>query len=250
MAAIVTGLIPILRTAVEASTDYKGRTLWFGFLSIRLVVLFVAQLPWSKLDTDFSCNTTGPDLCQRACFNQHFHRPTVMAWNFCYVLLILSVLLMELFASQLRKSAVKKAALSESEAQAGLIDAEEQNGPKRKVIIDFHRHKASLLFYLLCVTLRMSIEISFLGILVFWNLPTLDETPILCRTELCPGTYVCVVRAAAEKRMSIYALGSISAVVVLTSALFFLYSLTHYLILGRTRPAGDTVPGVSMQSCA
>ncbi|XP_066578099.1 uncharacterized protein gjz1 [Amia ocellicauda] len=236
MAAIMTGLIPILRTAVDASSDYKGRTLWFGFLSIRLVVLFVAQLPWSKLDTDFSCNTTNRELCHRACYNQHFDVPIVMAWNFCYVLLMLSVLIMELLAVKMIKKGKKKPskdAGTEIEMEESLTETKEQDGPKRKMVIDFHKHKASLLFYLFCVLLRGTIEAWFLYALLFWDLPKVDDSPIICRTSLCPGTYVCVVRACAEKRMSIYSLASFSAVVVITSLFFFLYSMCHYLIIGK-----------------
>ncbi|TSK14735.1 hypothetical protein Baya_0718 [Bagarius yarrelli] len=114
MAAIVTGLIPILRTAVDATTTYKGRTVWFGFLCIRLVTLFVAEMPWFKLDSDFSCNVTRDSVCTRACFNQHFDKPVVMAWNYIFVLLILSVLLMELFTAHVHSVFQKKASREKS----------------------------------------------------------------------------------------------------------------------------------------
>eukprot|EP00064_Thunnus_orientalis_P001347 superscaffoldBa00000091_g1350 len=58
MAAIVTGLIPIQQTAVDATIIYKCRSLWFGLLCIRLVMLFLAELPFTKLDADIACDGT------------------------------------------------------------------------------------------------------------------------------------------------------------------------------------------------
>ncbi|CAG5908495.1 unnamed protein product [Menidia menidia] len=86
MAAIVTGLIPILRTAVDTTTTYKCRSVWFGFLCLRLVILFIAQLPFTKLDADFTCNGTRDNICTKSCFNRQFHKPMVVAWNFIFVL--------------------------------------------------------------------------------------------------------------------------------------------------------------------
>lgn len=223
-AALVTGLIPILRTAVDTTTTYKARTIWFGFLAVRLVVLFVSELPWFKLDNEFSCNGTLRDsLCTRACFNKHFDRPAVVAWNFLFVLLVMSMLLMELFSGHLRASA-RKSSLKQKSAE-GQAEAQEL------MMLDFHASKTAVLFYLLSVALRIAVEAVFVYILLWWNLPKMENGPHECMLEgpICPGLQLCVVRAAPEKRMSIFAMASISCLVMAASGLFFVYCVMHYL---------------------
>ncbi|CAJ1080837.1 gap junction beta-5 protein [Xyrichtys novacula] len=229
MAALVTGLIPILRTAVDTTTTYKCRSLWFGFLCIRLVILFLAELPFSKLDKDFSCNVT--DVCMQACFNKHFDKPMLVAWNFIYVLVIISVLLMELFTSHLRSLAHKrrvKAGDEEMETQG-----KEETDPKGRTVIDFHRDKGTVGFYLLSIVLRILFETWFMYVLLSWNLSALSDEPFKCFEQTCRSQNaefaLCVVRAAPEKRMSIYALASISGTVIIVSVLFCMYSIVHYL---------------------
>ncbi|XP_064779957.1 gap junction beta-5 protein [Oncorhynchus masou masou] len=232
MAAIVTGLIPILRTAVDTTTTYKCRSLWFGFLCMRLVVLFVAEMPWFKLDSDFSCNTT-QDMCTRSCFNQHFDKPVMVAWNFFFILLIMSVLLMELFASHLRSAAQKRS--SRQRKTTGELEAQGKSGsvpesePPGKMVIDLHKDRGTVGFYLLSTVLRIMVEVWFVYVLLSWNLPKVDEGPFKCKSGICPEIHICLVRAAPEKRMSIYALASVSGLVIVTSVLFCLYSILHYL---------------------
>ncbi|XP_076855354.1 gap junction beta-1 protein [Brachyhypopomus gauderio] len=232
MAAIVTGLIPILRTAVDTTTTYKGRMVWFGFLCIRLVTLFVAEMPWFKLDSDFSCNDTSDSLCTRACFNRHFDRSSVMTWNFLFVLLILSVLLMELFTAHMRavfqKRSTREKSGGEAEAQG---DVKGSSGfapdPAGLMALDMHKSRKTVLFYLLSVVLRIAVEVWFVHVLLNWNLPKLEERIFQCKVETCPKHF-CLVRAAAEKRMSIYALLSISGMVIFISSVFCLYVIAHY----------------------
>ncbi|XP_070707902.1 gap junction beta-2 protein [Pempheris klunzingeri] len=227
MAAIVTGLIPILRTAVDATTTYKCRSLWFGFLCLRLVILFLAQVPFTKLDADFTCNGTKDSICSKDCYNRHFHRPMMVAWNFIYVLVILSVLLMELFTSHLRSQAQKRSSQGvtdvELEAQAVSTD------PRGRMVIDLHRDRGTMGLYLVSVGLRILLEAWFVYVLLSWNLPTLNNGLYECSTDICSELHVCVVRAAPEKRMSIYALASISGMVIICSVLFCMYSIAHYL---------------------
>lgn len=233
MAAIVTGLIPILRTAVDATTTYKCRSLWFGFLCIRVVILFLAELPFTKLDGDFICNGTRDDMCTRACFNKRFHRPMMVAWNFIFVLFILSVLLMELFASHLRSLSQKR-----SSQLKGDVEMEDQGKEEAQVVsmdtrgravIDLHRDRGTVGFYLLSITLRILVESWFVYILLYWNLPALDGDPYKCQTNICSELLLCVVRAAPEKCMSIYALATISIMIIVCSFLFCVYSIVHYL---------------------
>ncbi len=76
MAAIVTRAHPILRTAVDSTATYKGRTMWFGLLCIRLVTVFLAQFPWKSLNEDSTVTALTPS-CIKACFNKHFDNSIV-----------------------------------------------------------------------------------------------------------------------------------------------------------------------------
>lgn len=233
MAAIVTGLIPILRTAVDTSTTYKGRTVWFGFLCIRLVTLFVAQMPWFKLESDFSCNTTSDSICTRACFNHHFDKPVVMAWNYIFVLLVLSVLLMELFTAHVHSVFQKKHSKEKSGVEVeslGELKSANVPGTPTKVFLDMHRSRNAVLFYLFSVMLRILVEFWFVYVLLYWNLPKLKQNVFICKINVkgCQNQ-VCLVRYTAEKCMSIYALASISVLVIIISCIFCVYFIGHYL---------------------
>lgn len=233
MAALVTGLIPILRTAVETTTTYKFRSMWFGMLCIRLVILFLAELPFTKLDADFSCNSTSKDVCTSACFNRHFHKPMMMAWNYLYILVVISALLMELLTSHLRSAALKKSGKSAAGVEGAELQAEATattaTDGRGRMVLDFHRQRGVVGFYVLSIALRIVVEAWFMYILLFWNLPALNSSAYECSTDLCPQLRLCVVRAAPEKRMSIYALASISGMVIVISLLFCLYAIAHYL---------------------
>lgn len=233
MAALVTGLIPILRTAVDATTTYKCRSMWFGILCIRLVILFLAQLPFTKLDVDFSCNGTDNGICNKACYNERFNKPMMVAWNFIFVLVVVSALIMELFTSYLRSLAVKRSSQAKADVELKAHGEEEaqvtSTDLRGRQVIDFHRHKGAVGIYLLSICLRILIETWFVYVLFSWNLPALNTDQYECQTKLCPKSTFCVLRASTEKLMSIYALASISGMVIVLSVLFCIYSINHYL---------------------
>lgn len=233
MAAIVTGLIPILRTAVDATTNYKCRSLWFGFLSIRLVILFLAEMPFSKLASDFSCNMTRDSLCVNTCFNEILDKPMMVAWNFIFVLLVISVLLMEFFTSYLRSLSKKRSSQAKTDVELESQGREEgpgsPAGTKGRVVLDLHQHREMVAFYLFSIFLRLLVELWFLYVLLFWNLPVLEDKLHSCKSSVCSEPVVCVVRAAPEKRMSIYALASISGLLISTSVIFALYIIVYYI---------------------
>ncbi|XP_065118836.1 uncharacterized protein gjz1 [Paramisgurnus dabryanus] len=234
MAAIVTGLIPILRTAVDSTATYKGRTVWFGLLSIRLVVIFLAQFPWKSLNEDFHCNDTV--ICNKFCFNKHFDRSITMTWHFLFILLVLSVLIMELFSSQLRHSVQKKQVkeMESQNEQVYLNDPITTVGGKMR--IDLHKSKNSVLVYLFSVTLRIIVEALFVYDLLFWVLPKVSDSIYQCNAAEfngCSSYNLCVVRGLAEKRMSVYALLFMSILVIVLSCLFFFYSIFHYIICSK-----------------
>lgn len=232
MAAVITGLIPILRTAVDATASYECRSLWFGFLCIRLVILFLAELPFSKLVSDFSCNTTR-DICVSSCFNEHFHKPMMVVWNFIFVLFVLSVLLMELFTSHLCSLAQKRSACVKKDMELESQGKEESpvshTDAKSRMIVDLHKDRRTMGFYLFSIFLRILVELWFLYVLFFWNLPALSDEHHECSTTLCSQLHICVLRAAPEKRMSVYALASISGLIVICSVIFCIHAIVHYV---------------------
>lgn len=101
--------------------------------------------------------------------------------------------------------------------------------PRGKTVIDLHRDRGTIGFYLLSVSLRILVEVWFVYVLLFWNLPALSSGPYECSTDICSELYVCVVGAAPEKRMSVYALASVSGMIIVCSVLFCMYSIAHYL---------------------
>ncbi|KAM9425876.1 LOW QUALITY PROTEIN: uncharacterized protein gjz1 [Pholidichthys leucotaenia] len=185
----------------------------FGFLCIRLII-FLTQLPFTKLglgnpvlklDADFTYNGTKGSVCTMDCFNRHFHKPLVMAWDFIFVLVILSVFLMELLTSHLRSVLQKGAS-------------------KNKEIVYLHKNRSALgLLYLLSIALRTVVETWFLYVLLSWNLPALNSDPHSCPTNLCSElNFVYEGRHGST-------LSSISAMIIICSVLFCSYSITHYL---------------------
>ncbi|KAG9267850.1 uncharacterized protein gjz1 [Astyanax mexicanus] len=231
MAAIVSGLVPLLSAAVETSTTYKGRTVWFGLLCVRLVTLFVAEMPWFSLERDFSCNDTG--ICTKACFNQHFDKPVLMAWNFLFILLLLSVFLMELFTAHVRTVLMKQILRKQKAMEVdslGELKSTPSVPTKEVMFLDMHGSMYAVLSYLFSMILRIVVEVWFVYILLFWNLPTVRQKSFLCnaRNHGCP-VLQCLVSATAEKSMSIYAMLSISFLVIVTSCMFCFYFIGHYV---------------------
>lgn len=101
--------------------------------------------------------------------------------------------------------------------------------PRGRMVINLHRDRGALGFYLLSISLRILIEAWFVYVLLSWNLPALNNGPYECSTDVCSELHVCVVRAAPEKRMSVYALASVSGMIIICSVLFCMYSIAHYL---------------------
>ncbi|XP_026996385.1 uncharacterized protein LOC113638977 [Tachysurus fulvidraco] len=231
MAAIVTGLIPILHTAVDAATtDYKGRTVWFGFLCIRLVTLFIAEMPWFKLNSDFSCIITKDSICTRACFNQHFDKPVIMAWNYIFILFILTVLVMELFTAHLYSVLAKSSGESKESLGELKIVSDPGNSTAGIKNLDMHQSKNIVFLYLFSIVMRVLVEIWFVYILLYWNMSKLNQGVFLCKsyTTGCPDQE-CLVSGSAEKSMSIYALLSISVLVIVSHGVFCVHLIGHYL---------------------
>lgn len=148
----------------------------------------------------------------------------LVAWNFIFLLLIISVLLMELFTSPLQSMASRNSSWIKGDVQL-----EAQVVAETETFLDLHKDKGTVGVYLLSIALHILIEVWFVYVLLYWNLPTLSDAPYKCDAKICPQPHVCVVRAAPEKRMSIYALASVSGMIIVCSVLFCIYAVTHYL---------------------
>lgn len=233
MAGLVTGVIPILQNAVDTTTSYKCRSLWLGFLGIRLVILYLAEHPFSHLAVDFSCNSTSDAACVSACFNEHFDKPMVLAWNFFGLLFVLSVLIMDFFTSHLRSLSLKKSPQAkkdvELESQATGKSVVSPIFTKSSNVIDLHKHRDMVAFYLFSMFLRILVEGCFLYVLFSWNLPVVEDKFHRCKSNVCSEALVCVVQATSEKRTSIYILASISGLIVISSVIFCIYAVVHYI---------------------
>lgn len=233
MAGLVTGVIPILQTAVDTTTSYKCRSLWLGFLCVRLMVLYFAEQPFSKLAADFSCNSTRDAACKSACFNELVNKPTVLAWNFFGLLFILSVLIMEFFTSHLRSISLKKSPQKKKDVELeSQVTTEGLVSPmltKSSEVIDLHKHREMVVFYLFSMFLRILVEACFLYVLFSWNLPVVQDKFHRCKSSVCSEVLVCVVQATPEKRLSIYTLASISGLIIISSVIFSFYAIVHYI---------------------
>lgn len=155
---------------MDATASYKCRTMWLGLLCVRLVILFLGELPFTKLDADFSCNGTKDS---RECFNRRFLRPVMVAWNFILVLVVLAVLLMELFTSRLLSVAQKRRSQMAVDVELELQAPAVAPDPKGQSFIDLHRDRGALGFYLLSIFLRIAAEAWLMYVLLSWNLPAL-----------------------------------------------------------------------------
>lgn len=237
MAGLVTGVIPLLQNAVDTTTSYKCRSLWLGFLGVRLVILYLAENPFSHLTEDFSCNSTvdtpSQSACVSACFNERFDKPMVLAWNFFGLLFVLCVLIMEFFTSHLRSLFLKKSPQAkkdvELESQATGKSVASSIFTRSSNVIDLHKHRGMVAFYLFSMFLRILVEGWFLFVLFSWNLPAVEDKFSRCKSNVCSEALVCVVRATSEKRMSIYILASISGLIVISSVIFCIYIVVHYI---------------------
>lgn len=121
------------------------------------------------------------------------------------------------------KTDVELEARGKEETQVDSID------PRGITVIDLHRNRGAVGYYLLSISVRILVETCFVYVLLSWNLPALNNGAYKCSTDLCSELHVCVVRAAPEKRMSIYALASISGMIIIFSVMFYMYSIVHYL---------------------
>lgn len=156
-----------------------------------------------------------------------------VAWNFIYVLFIISVLLMELFTSHLCSHYQKRSARAKKDVE--LDSGGKEEGPaspreaKSRMVVDLHNDRGAVGFYLFSIFLRVLVELWFLYVLIFWNLPALSDNAHKCSTDVCSEVLICALQAAPEKRMSIYALVSISGLIIICSVVFCIYSIAHYI---------------------
>ncbi|XP_028910302.1 uncharacterized protein LOC114807831 [Ornithorhynchus anatinus] len=235
-AAAVAGLIPVVHSVAGDKTSYYiGRQMWFGFTGLYGLVVYVVRLPWALLHQDFWCHGNISTPCLVQCFEAHFDRPVVGVWYFfCFTFLALFILL-EFFVAQLRH---KQAKLKALEAQrddcerSSVMGVREEAQSQKRTILDFHREKMMLDLYLLYFLLQLLSQGLFATLLVLGHLPLVDGSPVRCSTPLCPGPFSCLVRGSKEKRMSIYTLFTLAAMILVFCSCFFAYSIHHYFLRG------------------
>ncbi|XP_023404748.1 uncharacterized protein LOC111750858 [Loxodonta africana] len=237
-AAAVAGLIPVFHSVVgDKSGYYIGRQLWFGFIAVYGVVVYVVRMPWALLHEDFYCHGNITKPCLIECFEKRFSKPVVGIWYFFFFIFLAAFFLMEFFMAQIRHKQIKvKSVESGAEAEEGsMVGIQEKISRPKKSILNFHREKMLLLLYLLYFLLQVGSQCVFLFILISQHLPVVSQATMLCTSNSCPGSYICLIRGTMEKQMSIYTLITMSFMIILFCSGFFLYSIHHYLLKGFAR---------------
>lgn len=235
-AAALAGLIPVLHSvAGDKSGYYIGRQLWFGFIAVYGVVVYVVRMPWSPIHEDFWCHGNITSPCLIECFENRFSSPVVGVWYFFFFIFMALFFLMEFFLAQIRHKQIKVKSVESvaGEVEEGsMVGIQEHIPSPKKSILNFHQEKMLLLLYLLYFLLQVGTQCVFLFFLICHHLPLVSQAIIQCRTESCPGPYLCLIRGTMEKRMSIYTLITLSFMIILCCSGFFMYSIHHYLLKG------------------
>lgn len=237
-AAAVAGLIPVLHSvAGDKSGYYIGRQLWFGFTAVYGVVVYVVRMPWSSIHEDFWCHGNITYPCLIECFEKSFSSPVVGIWYFFFFIFLALFFLMEFFMAQIRHKQIKVKSVESvaGEVEEGsMVGIQEHIPSPKKSILNFHQEKMLLLLYLLYFLLQVGTQCVLLFLLMYQHLPLVSQAIIHCRTDSCPGPYLCLIRGTMEKRMSIYTLFTLSFMIILFCSGFFMYSIHHYLLKGRS----------------
>ncbi|XP_036107859.1 uncharacterized protein LOC118624035 [Molossus molossus] len=237
-AAAVAGLIPVLHSvAGDKSGYYIGRQLWFGFIAVYGVVVYVVRMPWASIQEDFWCHGNITYPCLIECFEKSFSSPVVGIWYFFFFIFLALFFLMEFFMAQIRHKQIKVKSVESAAAEVeegSMVGIQEHVPSPKKSTLNFHREKVLLLLYLLYFLLQVGTQCVLLFFLMYQHLPLLSQTIIHCRTDSCPGSHLCLIRGTMEKRMSIYTLITLSFTIILFCSSFFMYSIHHYLLKGRS----------------
>nr|XP_019612783.1 PREDICTED: uncharacterized protein LOC109461204 [Rhinolophus sinicus] len=192
-------------------------------------------MPWSLIHEDFWCHGNITNPCSIECFENRFSSPVVGIWYFFFFIFLALFFLMEFFMAQIQHKQIKVKSVESvaGEVEEGsMVGIQEHIPSPKKSILNFHQEKMLLLLYLLYFLLQVGTQCVFLFFLICHHLPLVSRAIIQCRTESCPGPYLCLIRGTMEKRMSIYTLITLSFMIILCCSGFFMYSIHHYLSKG------------------
>lgn len=232
MTIVVTiAMLPVLYTvAREKSGYYIGRILWLGLSYIYSILICVVQLPWNNIHEEFNCHGNITYLCLVECFEQLFSIPITGMWYYFYFIFIAFLFLMEFLMAQIRHKHAKVKVKSMQETE----NSEEMEAIKNIFFVNFHQEKKLLYLYLLHFLLQVSIQVVFLCVLTFKHLPIVSQDNIHCSTNSCSTPFHCVMTYTAVKKMTIYALITMSILIIVFGTSYFIYCIYHYLVAARS----------------
>ncbi|XP_060046894.1 uncharacterized protein LOC132538303 [Erinaceus europaeus] len=225
------GMVPtVLKMSKDPTNFYVGRALWFSITFIYFSVVYVVQTTWGNLAGDFHCHGPISQACTAECYESHFCRPIVGVWYVIGFIFSSIFFVTEFFVSRTVHKKINQCwkrpveELKES--------TEEPTQIKEDEIFDLSQEKSLLAMYLIYFLLQLSVQVTFLVILIHYQLP-LVKKPIRCSTPMCYGPYPCVVMGTQEKMMSIILLATLSVVIMTFCIMFFLYTINVYLVTVR-----------------
>ncbi|XP_038623909.1 uncharacterized protein LOC119946580 [Tachyglossus aculeatus] len=238
----VGGLEPFIRTMTADPTSYYiGRRLWFCLVGLYVCIVYVGQVSWEDLASDFQCHGDPSAACLAECFESHFNQPVLGVWHLVGFLFLSIFLAMEFLVVQmLHQQAQGRQGLGPEvpggdEETGSLTAIQEASLCQKKTVINLHQEKTLLATYLAYFLLQLLVQLIFLVVLLQSHRPLVSRGSIWCHTVHCPGPLRCELMGTAEKLMSVILLATLSGVIILVCIFFFLYSIQRFLLRGGSR---------------
>ncbi|XP_077170824.1 uncharacterized protein LOC143826100 [Paroedura picta] len=239
-------------TAVRDEPGFPGLAPWYLLLTLRLVAHFIALGPWSSVSPDLTCNwtlTNTQPFCSVLCFNQHFSAPLTSAWGFSFLMALVPLGLMRLIVArpdhQKKEGDVKLT--NPSGVSHNLAATRADKVPVEIPKTSPHRPWRSVA-YSLCVVLFLMMELSFLWVLIAWQVPAVSKTTFLCLpgVQICPEALECAVSGQIDKQTALWMLAITALVNVAACLIYFSLKLQgcfvgHRSLTGRREARDWTV---------
>lgn len=250
-------------TAVRDEPGFRGLAPWYLLLTIRLVAHFIAMGPWSSVGPDLTCNWTlveadARPFCSALCFNQHFSAPITSVWGFSFLMALIPLGLMRLIVSrpkhQNNGADVKLTHPTRgSHNMAASFNIAEHSNPALEVSYPSTATTRAdgvpgktpkmashspwrAVTYSLCVILLLMMELSFLWVLIAWQVPAVSQTTFLCLpgARICPEALECAVAGQVDKQTALWML-AVTALINMAACLIFLFLKLRGCFVGHRR---------------
>ncbi|KAH0626395.1 hypothetical protein JD844_001353 [Phrynosoma platyrhinos] len=215
MAAVVGGLSRLFQPTIGVLSGEKvcqGINPWYFLIGLRLVTLFFALGPCESLRHDLICqwpSDTGDakTFCSALCYNQHFPIPISSIWVFHFITIIFIVALMKFVHVTEKDSSAKDVeAAMESKPGHGTEGCCDPAGPAA-----FSGWRYGI--YIFCIVLILTLELSFIWILLGLQLPIMNQAVVVCHPNnvACPPSAQCALNVQSDKRTALWSLAFCAA---------------------------------------